>query len=315
MNPAARAICLTAFVVFCASASTLLQSKRNANVANLEPSVGRLLSSDKCDPTDKYDWTYNYACSEEEDSQVPPDMWYTKYPDCGGSRQSPINLSLGDISPECSQATVTGPFDFTSGTCTYANLAADPSIKTWEIVFNAEGCGTPPSYVVNGKTYVLAQFHFHSVSEHTVGGGYYDAELHMVHANPEDDMDFMVLGVMLSVNSDFMENTEVSTYLDLLVEASEDYRKTDEEMEYVNPYKMLPADGTFFTYLGSLTNPPCSEVVTWIVFQQPILISPTELSTLRDGYAGADYTLADMGGNNARPVQELGERTVYQCSP
>jgi carbonic anhydrase len=307
----AMTICIFACLVPCGAAVSVSYSKYPDNDIIFEQE--RKLDDGTCNPTDTYDWTYNYACTAENDSQVAPDLWYTIYPDCAGSRQSPVNLALSDISLSCSEATVTGSFEFIAGSCSYSDLIPNAYEVVWEIGFDATACGTPPSIMVNDATYVLSKFHWHSYAEHTIGGGYYDGELHMVHINSNDSTDYIVLGVFLSVNSGFQDNTEMSDYLTLLVdEANSDRRMMDDD-ELVNPYDMLPADGTFFTYLGSLTIPSCAEVVTWIIFEQPVMISPNELATLRDGYAGTEYTLADSGGNNARPIQELGDRIIYRC--
>lgn len=281
----------------------------NARTASLQ----RIGTADKCYPTEKYDWTYNYACSSDVDGQLPPDMWHVNYPDCAGNRQSPVNLDIEHVVEDmCDKAPVNGPFHFSNEACTYGSLVPHPTVKNWEITFDKEACGgTLPSVTVSdGKTYTLQQFHFHSASEHTIGGGYYDAELHMVHVNPSDPMDYMVIGFMFNVNSVFMDNIEISKYWSVMDDDSE----MGISDEIVQPYDMVPPSGTYYSYLGSLTTPPCLEVVNWVVMEQPIHMSPSQLQKMRESYAEMEYTLADMGGNNFRPTQDLGERKLYKCN-
>lgn len=57
----------------------------------------------------------------------------------------------------------------------------------------------------------------------------------------------------------------------------------------------------FYRYIGSLTTPPCSEIVDWMVLQQPVRISDTALERLKE-----------LSNHDARPVQPLARRFVLQ---
>ena len=69
--------------------------------------------------------------------------------------------------------------------------------------------------------------------------------------------------------------------------------------EPIDATTMLPAEFGSFRYAGSLTTPPCSEVVTWNVFADPVYLSESQIQTYRDHYE-----------NNYRPVQSLYRRLV-----
>ena len=71
--------------------------------------------------------------------------------------------------------------------------------------------------------------------------------------------------------------------------------------EKVNVYDVLPQNRQYWTWAGSLTTPPCSEGVTWVLLQQTVTIS-------KDQVEAFPYK------NNARPPQPLHERTVYSGS-
>ena len=64
---------------------------------------------------------------------------------------------------------------------------------------------------------------------------------------------------------------------------------------------MLPPDRGYYTYVGSLGNPPCSEPVDWYILVQPIELLPEQLGQLARA----------TGTSNVRPVQPLNGRIVY----
>ncbi len=89
----------------------------------------------------------------------------------------------------------------------------------------------------------------------------------------------------------------------------------------VNPYsQFLPASKTFYTYSGSLTTYPCTEGVTWIVFEQPVTVNSKDIAnlvaatacephrvTMQQNVKSAEYFYADN-----RPLQDIGSRTIYK---
>lgn len=87
----------------------------------------------------------------------------------------------------------------------------------------------------------------------------------------------------------------------------------------VDPEKLLPKNKSYWTYLGSLTTPPCTESVTWIVFKEPIEVSPEQLDKFRGlrcydiGEACPDdHELNGQVLNNYRPPCELGNRELRE---
>jgi carbonic anhydrase len=69
----------------------------------------------------------------------------------------------------------------------------------------------------------------------------------------------------------------------------------------LDPAEILPADRRYFTYMGSLTTPPCSEGVQWVVMRQPVTMSPEQLELFARIYP-----------MNARPVQQASGRRILQ---
>lgn len=100
----------------------------------------------------------------------------------------------------------------------------------------------------------LAQVHFHMPSEHTVEGKALDAEFHFVHTT--EDGQVLVLGVLAQQGD---ENDAWQPFIDGAAEPGSDELPIDVTA-------MLPTDPTFEEYAGSLTTPPCTECVDWVVY-------------------------------------------------
>jgi carbonic anhydrase len=67
----------------------------------------------------------------------------------------------------------------------------------------------------------------------------------------------------------------------------------------INPADLLPADRSYSRFNGSLTTPPCSEGVNWLVMKSPVEVSAAQVKQF-----------AKVVGHNARPVQSLNKRFV-----
>jgi carbonic anhydrase len=132
-----------------------------------------------------------------EDAATGPANWKNNYPSCGATKgQSPINLSGGKPNKKL------GPLEFTGDGCSSIYYAAVGG-RNWEAEYHpsCEHDGAS-KLAFNGVEYNLLQFHFHSPSEHTIGGAYYDGEMHMVHKS-EDGKKLLVVGIMLEAVGQF----------------------------------------------------------------------------------------------------------------
>lgn len=130
----------------------------------------------------------------------------------------------------------------------------------------------PGSYIVaGGVRYNLVQFQFRHPSEEPVKGKYADMSVQFVHQSAEGKM--AILSVRLMENQD-APNALLAT---LFAHLPQTAGKTEKIGDLVNAGALLPADRGYWTYMGSLTTPPCTEGVRWFVFQQPITLSRTQL--------------------------------------
>tara|TARA_R110002096_G_scaffold4501_38_gene21303 strand:+ start:7276 stop:8088 length:813 start_codon:yes stop_codon:yes gene_type:complete len=154
---------------------------------------------------------------------------------------------------------------------------------------------TPGSSVeIMGKTYNLAQFHFHSGSEHTVEGRRFDLEMHLVHKAADGQL--LVVGVLFEIGA---ENPFLAQFFGQLPASAQGSIATSGFS--LNPAEALPEDRAYYYYQGSLTTPPCTEGVQWYILRKPMQLSQSQLAAFRALYA-----------NNYRPTQPLNERTLWE---
>lgn len=151
------------------------------------------------------------------------------------------------------------------------------------------------SYIkIGGKRYELLQYHFHTPSEHQKEGFNYPMEVHLVHKNGDGHL--AVIGILFEEGE---KNLQIDTLLSNL--PKEVGKQELKEDVVLNPVNFLPANTEFFKYSGSLTTPPCSEGVYWMVFKQPIQASAAQIIQLNE-----------VLGENARPVQNIHSRSVLK---
>lgn len=144
------------------------------------------------------------------------------------------------------------------------------------------------------RAYELTQFHFHTPSEHTHDGQRYAMEAHLVHKDATGNL--AVLGVFIREGAPNATLDQIWKYMPT-IEGPE--RVIPDES--VNAVGLLPDLTSYFTYLGSLTTPPCSEDVRWIVAAQPITALVQQIVKFRRVF-----------GKNARAVQPTNQRLLLE---
>lgn len=150
------------------------------------------------------------------------------------------------------------------------------------------------SISLTGKTYELIQFHFHRPSEEKVNGQRFDMVVHLVHKS--DDGQLAVVAVLLERGS---ENAFIQTLWNNMPLEKKQAVAPPSAMVDLNT--LLPTARNYYTYMGSLTTPPCSEGVLWLVMKQPVQVSPEQINIFSRLYK-----------NNARPIQPVGGRLIKE---
>jgi len=152
-----------------------------------------------------------------------------------------------------------------------------------------------------GTKYYLYQYHFHSPSEHTLNGVRYDMDIHFVHKSVAGDL--LVLGAFATAS------WNPNTYLDVFWPTN--FLVDAEYTQGFSPYWLLPSDLSINHYNGSLTTPPCTQVVQWLHLTSPIGMSFAQLQAFKAALSKLNQT--SVGYNN-RNVQLLNGRTVYKIA-
>ena len=119
---------------------------------------------------------------------------------------------------------------------------------------------------LDGVSYALLQFHFHSPSEHTLDGRRFPLEMHLVHAGA-DGNPAVVVGVLFEEGA---ANAPLGPFFANLPKARGSAAPAGLT---IDPAAILPASRSFLHYVGSLTTPPCSEGIRWFVLTTPVTAS------------------------------------------
>jgi carbonic anhydrase len=174
-----------------------------------------------------------------------------------GHEQSPIDIRGARLNTALQPI----EFHYISGSVTLVNTG-----HTIEAHVN------PGSYIVaGGVRYDLVQFHFHHPGEAAVKGKLTDMEAHLVHKSADGKLAVVAVRLTEDAGSPNAVMAMLWPHLPKTAGASE---KVD---DMVNPGGLLPADRGYWTYIGSLTAPPCTEGVRWFIFEQELSVSRDQL--------------------------------------
>jgi carbonic anhydrase len=151
------------------------------------------------------------------------------------------------------------------------------------------------SIEANGRRFALQQFHFHRPSEERINGRQFEMDVHLVHKDAEGRL--AVVAVLLERGAAQPLLQTVWNHLPL--EKNEEFAARAQ----IDLNQLLPTDRRYYTYMGSLTTPPCSEGVLWLVMQQPVPVSPQQIDIFSRLYP-----------MNARPIQRAAGRMIKQSN-
>lgn len=151
------------------------------------------------------------------------------------------------------------------------------------------------SIEVIGRRYDLVQFHFHRPSEERINGRQFDMVAHLVHKDVEGRL--AVVAVLLDRGS--AHPIVQTVWNNLPLEKGEEVAARP----MLDLAALLPTDRSYFTYMGSLTTPPCSEGVLWMVMKNPVPISTEQIAVFSRLYP-----------MNARPIQSVSGRLIKESN-
>lgn len=154
--------------------------------------------------------------------------------------------------------------------------------------------GSGNTLMVGDRVYDLKQFHFHAPSENHIEGRSFPLECHFVHA--DGDGNLAVIALMFEEGS---ENAELEKAWSVMPVGKGEESALAAPL---NPAELLPADLGYYRFSGSLTTPPCTEGVTWLVLKAYAGVSAEQVEKFQK----------TMGHPNNRPLQPLNARLVLE---
>lgn len=263
---------------------------------------------------DASEWVYEKGSKGEGD-------WDDHHVACSGRRQSPIAFWDDDVSVNHSLPVIS----FIDYDRKISGVKVENNGHTVKLIV-PEGVEPKIRGGMLPDSYRLAQIHFHwgprnkYGSEHMFGHDHFPMEMHLVHVRGKksleqalrDPQGLAVLGIFYEVSNE-VDNT-LTPITNVIEELA--YKDDKATISSLNLFSLLPHDtSNFFTYYGSLTTPPCSEVVIWTVFTETHAISVSQLRQFRNVHVHDDEEgKADVGDKllfNHREVQPLNGRPVY----
>jgi len=239
-----------------------------------------------------------FAAFGAEEASCPPRFSYCGYSgpeqwknlpidrnECGGEVQSPVDITGWTAGPGSAISVRYG-----ASPAMIANTGHDIEVKL----------GDKANFITIGSDrYFLSKFHFHAPSEHVINNQRYSAELHLVH-EAEQGNRIAVIAVLLTVDDSSANPVLAEVFRSLPMKAC------DSGAVALELGKLLPAStiNNYFTYDGSLTTPPCSQVVTFYI------ANGTGLTLTQE-----EYGKLEALGDNARPLQPINNRPIRLIEP
>uniref|UniRef100_A0A8D0GT93 Carbonic anhydrase n=1 Tax=Sphenodon punctatus TaxID=8508 RepID=A0A8D0GT93_SPHPU len=242
-------------------------------------------------------------------------LWKSPVSVPGGTRQSPINIQWRDSVYDPCLKPLTIQYD--PSTCLHIWNNGYSFLVEFED-------SADKSIITVGPLechYRLKQFHFHWGainewgSEHTVDSKVFPAELHLVHWNANkfssfeeaisEDNGLAVIGVFLKIGT---HHKGLQKLVDALPAVK--HKDTSVEFDVFDPSCLMPSCPDYWTYAGSLTTPPLTESVTWIIKKRPIEVDQDQLEEFRLLLFTSAGEEEKKMVDNFRPLQPLMNRTV-----
>ncbi|MFM5168996.1 carbonic anhydrase [Aeromonas veronii] len=218
----------------------------------------------------------------EYSGEAGPAHWAKLTPEfgqCAGSNQSPVDLS-GLVEAKLAPLVL----HYQAGGNTVVNNGHTVQV----------GYAPGSTLQLDGTWFELKQFHFHAPSENLIEGKSYPLEGHLVHVS--DKGEIAVVALMFEAGK--ANPVLAAAWGALPAKVGE----TQALKAPLSAEQLLPENRDYYRFSGSLTTPPCSEGVRWLVMKQPVEVSQAQIDAFK----------AVMHHPNNRPVQPLNGRVVLQ---
>uniref|UniRef100_A0A8C6VGJ7 Receptor-type tyrosine-protein phosphatase gamma n=1 Tax=Naja naja TaxID=35670 RepID=A0A8C6VGJ7_NAJNA len=254
-----------------------------------------------------------------------PEHWVTSNADCGRTHQSPIDIidHQAHVGAEYQEIRLVG-FDNESSNKTWMKNTGKTVAILLKDDYFISGAGLPGRFKAEKVEFHWGQSNGSAGSEHSINGRRFPVEMQIYFYNPDDFDSFgtaiqekRIIGTMAVF---FQVSQRDNPALEPIIHGLKGVVHHEKET-FLDPFvlrDLLPASlGSYYRYAGSLTTPPCSEIVEWIVFRMPVPISYRQLEAFysiftteqQDHVKSVEYLR-----NNFRPQQSLNNRIVSKSA-
>ncbi|XP_062842418.1 receptor-type tyrosine-protein phosphatase gamma isoform X2 [Trichomycterus rosablanca] len=263
-------------------------------------------------------WAYSGAYG-------PETGWASAYPECQEKNQSPINIADQDakVSMEYLDLLLDGFEAESSNKTSMKNTGKTVAILLKDDYF-VQGAGLPGRFKAEKVEFHWGQSNGSDGSEHSINGRRFPVEMQIYMYN-SDDFDSLNAAirekrVIAAMSVFFQVGQKDNPAVDPIIHGLRGVVHHEKET-YLEPFvlrDLLPFSiGSYYRYMGSLTTPPCSKVVEWIVFSRPVFLSYKQLEAFysiftteqQDHVKSVEYLR-----NNFRPLQSLDNREVLKSA-
>uniref|UniRef100_A0A8C7UQH9 Receptor-type tyrosine-protein phosphatase gamma n=1 Tax=Oncorhynchus mykiss TaxID=8022 RepID=A0A8C7UQH9_ONCMY len=254
-----------------------------------------------------------------------PGVWTSSYPECAERNQSPVDISDKDakVSQECQELTLNGFNAESSNKTSMKNTGKTVAVLLKDDYF-VRGAGLPGRFKAEKIEFHWGQSNGSAGSEHSINSRRFPVEMQIYLYN-SDDFDSLSAAIkekrIIAAMAVFFEvgrrdNPAVEPIIQGLKRVVHHEKET-----FLSSFvlrDLLPSSlGSYYRYTGSLTIPPCSKVVEWIVLSRPVFLSHSQLEAFysiftteqQDHVKSVEYLR-----NNYRPLQDLDNREVLKSA-
>ncbi|KAM9799687.1 receptor-type tyrosine-protein phosphatase gamma-like isoform 1-T1 [Syngnathus typhle] len=255
----------------------------------------------------------------------PDEGWASAYPECNEKNQSPINIVDQDakMSTEFQEMTLEGFDSKSSNKTSMKNTGKTVAIMLKDDYF-VRGAGLPGRFKAEKVEFHWGPSNGSEGSEHSIKGRRYPVEMQIYMYNSDD---FDSLGAALrekriiaAMAVFFQVGGQDNPAVEPIIHGLKGVVHHEKET-FLEPFvlkDLLPSSlGSYYRYTGSLTTPPCSKIVEWIIFSRPIYVSYKQLEAFysiftteqQDHVKSVEYLRS-----NFRPIQSLDDRHVFKSA-
>jgi carbonic anhydrase len=207
------------------------------------------------------DWSYIGEKGQDKWGELSKEITICK----NGIKQSPVNINSADVKLHKTDQTMS--INYKTSAVTIKNTGHTIEVRV---------SGNDNFIRLNGTVYYLSQFHFHAPSEHQINNRSYPMEIHFVNKSNGGKLAILALFVKIGKHSGLLD----PIFQNLPSERMEQIKLKSN----VHFNDLFTKKSSFYYYIGSLTTPPCTEDVKWIIFKQPIEISTGQLAAFSNLY-------------------------------